>query len=329
MRRLAWPSANSKPPGLTARLVVAAIIGIVAGAYYWWGILRFAPSLGGDFAQNWMAARSVLAGQDPIVATARSGWPWPLYYPMPAHLISIAFSWLPFVEAECLFAGTGAGLLAFGMSERAWWGLLVFLTPSFLHAYFYAQWSPLLTGAMLIPALGGLLAAKPSTGLAYFFSRPSWKGALGAATLVGVCFAIRPGWVGEWRGAISSADAIIAPIMRPGGFLLLAALPFWRRADARLLIGLALVPHRTLFYETVPLFTVPRTFRQMAVLVILSSIAATWLLLSPDFAPDEVAQLTGSWPVMLTCLYLPALALALWNARTISPSKAQAALSVE
>jgi hypothetical protein len=248
---------------------------------------------------------------------------------MPAHLIAMAFSWLPFVKAECLFVGTGAGLLAFGMSKRAWWGLLIFLTPSFLHAYFYAQWSPLLTGAMLIPALGGLLAAKPSTGLAYFFSRPSWKGALGAAILAGVCFAIRPGWVGEWREAISGAGAIIAPIMRPGGFLLLLALPFWRRADARLLIGLALVPHRTMFYETVPLFSIPRTFRQMAVLVILSSVAAIWLLMGPDFAPDEVAQLAGSWPVMLTCLYLPALVLALSNARTTPRSKPHAAVMAE
>jgi hypothetical protein len=297
-------------------VISALIIACATGVYYWWGVLHASPYLGGDFELNWIAARAVMAGQDPFAVVAASGWAWPLYYPMPAQLIAMTFSWLPFVPAECLFVGVSAGVLAFGMTRHAWWGLLVFLTPSFLHAYFHAQWSPLLTGAMLLPVLGGLLAAKPSTGLAYFFSRPSWKGALGAAGLIVASFAVRPGWVGEWLGAISGANAIVAPITRPGGFLLLMALPFWRRADARLLIGLALVPHRTLFYETLPLFTVPRTFRQMAILVIFATLAATWLLAIPSVATDELSAMKQAWPVLLICTYLPALVMALWNART-------------
>jgi hypothetical protein len=284
--------------------------------YYWWGVLRFAPRFGGDFAMNWIGARAIIAGQDPITVVAQAGWQWPLYYPLPAQVVSMAFAWMPFTMAECVYVGTGAAILSFAMTRHAWWGLLIFLTPSFLHAYFNAQWSPLLTGAMMLPALGGLLVAKPSTGLAYFFSRPSWKGAIGIAILVGVSFILRPGWVSEWQRAISGAHAIIAPIMRPGGFLLLLALPFWRRADARLIIGLALVPHRTLFYETLPLFTIPKTFRQMATLVILAAAAALALFLGPDFGPNEIAQLDGQWPALLGGLYLPALAMMLWNARS-------------
>jgi hypothetical protein len=288
---------------------------MASGVYYWWGVLHAAPHLGGDFELNWIAARAVMAGHNPVEAAAAAGWPWPLYYPLPAQLVSIPFAWLPFVPAECLFVGTSAGILAFAITGRAWWGLLIFLTPSFLHAYYHAQWSPLLTGAMMLPILGGLLAAKPSTGLAYFFSRPSWKGAAGVAALVILSFIVRASWLGEWRGAIAGADAIVAPITRPGGFLLLMALPFWRRAEARLLIGLALVPHRTLLYETLPLFTIPRTFRQMAVLVICAALAAVSLLLSPDSGPRETAQLADSWPVLLVCLYLPALFMMLWTAR--------------
>jgi hypothetical protein len=323
------PASGHRHPSLAGRAAVSIAIALATGVYYWWGVLRFAPPLAGDFAQNWMAARSVLAGHNPVIDVARSGWGWPLYYPMPAHLVSMAFAWLPFIKAECLFVGAGAGLLAFGMSRHAWWGLLIFLTPSFLHAYFYAQWSPLLTGAMLIPVLGGLLTATPSTGLAYFFSRPSWKGALGAAIVVGACFAIRPGWVGEWAGAIAGANAIIPPVMRPGGFLLLLALPFWRRSDARLLLGLALVPHRTLFYETVPLFTIPRTFRQMATLVILAAATALALYLGPDFGPSEIDQLAGQWPALLAGLYLPALAVALWNARAVQRATPASAAGTE
>jgi hypothetical protein len=228
------------------------------------------------------------------------------------------FALLPFAAAECLFVGVSAGLLTFAMTARAWWGLLIFLTPSFLHAFLHAQWSPLLTAAMLMPAIGGLLVCKPSTGLAYFFSRPTVKGAAGAALLVGLSFLFRPTWVGDWLGTLSGAEAIRAPISRPGGFLLLMALPFWRRADARLLIGLALVPHRTMFYETLPLFTIPRTFRQMAILVILCAIAAAWLLALPDFAPGEAGHMKGAWPALLSCLYLPSLVTTLWNARAAS-----------
>lgn len=298
------------------RLGAAMAIGIAAAVYYWWGILRFAPQLSGDFAQNWIAARAILGDRNPVSAVADAGWQWPLFYPMPAHLVSAMFAWLPFMEAECLFVGTGAGVLAFAMTSRNWFGLLVFITPSFLHGYYHAQWTALLTGAMLLPWLSGLLVAKPSTGLAYFFSRPSWKGAIGATILLALSFILRPGWVGEWRGTIAGGDAIIPPLMRPGGFLLLLALPFWRRVDARLLIGLALVPHRTLFYETLPLFTIPRTFRQMAVLVILSSVAAGWLLLVQYPPSDEIASIRHAWPALLVCLYLPALTMAMWNART-------------
>lgn len=301
-------------PRLRMRLLVASIVASAMGSYYWWGVLRTPPHLAGDFTLNWIAARAVLAGHNPVAVAATSGWQWPLYYPLPAQLVSIPFALLPFIASECVYVGVGAGVLAFAMTRHRWWGLLIFLTPSFLHAYYNAQWTPLLTGAMLLPWLSGILAVKPSTGLAYFFSRPSWKGFAGALALVLLCFLVRPSWVGDWLGAISHASAIIPPIVRPGGFLLLIALPFWRRADARLLVGLALVPHRTLFYEALPLFTIPRTFRQMASLVIIAAVAAVWLRFEVAVGPDEVTQMAAQWPVLLVCLYLPALAMLIRNA---------------
>lgn len=306
---------DAQRPGMRNRLLVATVVAALAGTYYWWGVLHAAPRAGGDFEVNWIAARAVMHGRDPMAAVAQSGWKWPLYYPMPAQLVAMAFAWMSFVPAECLFVATGAGVLAFGMTREAWWGLLVFLTPSYLHAYYHAQWSPLLTGAMLIPLLGGLLAAKPSIGLACFGSRPSWPAALGAAVLIAASFIVAPHWLADWRGAVHDAPHIISPVLRPGGFLLLAALPFVRRADARLLVGLALVPHIMMFYETVPLFTIPRSFRQMAILVILSSVAAGVMLALPDFPPGYIAFQQGAWSVLLTLLYLPALTMVLFNNR--------------
>jgi hypothetical protein len=275
------------------------------------------PIFAGDFTQNWVAARAVLVRDNPVEAVARFGWPWPLYYPMPAHLISLSISWLPFPVAESVFVGAGTGLLAFGMTARAWWGLLVFMSASYFHAYFHAQWSPLLVGAMLTPWLGGLVVAKPSVGLAYFLSHPTWKAAAGGAFLVALSFIIAPGWVQQWRSAIAVAPHILPPIIRPGGFLLLAALPFWRRSDARLLIGLALVPHVTMLYETVALFTIPRSFRQMAILVILSSFAAILILYVAPLGPPDTERYAEMWPVLLITLYLPALTMMFWNARHI------------
>ena len=318
----AQASPRSATPSLSARLMVAALIAIVASLYYWWGVKHADPGFYGDYVQHWIGAHAVLRGENPADAVSQAGWPFPLYYPLPTELIAIAFAWLPYVPSECLFVGVGAGVLALGMTRHRWWGLLVFLTPSFFHAYYFSQWSPLLTGAMLLPALGGLLVAKPSTGLAMFFSQPSWKGATGAAVLIAISFLVRPEWVGEWRGALSGPLTSIPPLVRPGGFLLLLALPFWRRADARLLIGLAVVPYRTVLYETVPLFTIPQTFRQMASLVLLSACAVAVPSLDPNLAiRSETTRLADRWPVLLACLYLPALLMMLWNVRRSSPSE--------
>jgi hypothetical protein len=310
--------SDPNPPSAPAqiqRLLAAAAIGVAAGFYFWTRVRAGGLGAGGDFEVNWIAARAVGVAANPVTAVSSAGWPWPLYYPMPAHLVSLLFAWLPFPAAESLFVAVGAGLLAFGMTRRAWWGLLIFLSASYFHAFFHAQWSPLLVGAMLTPWLGGLLAAKPSVGLAYFFSRPSWKAVAGGLLLILISFLVEPGWIGQWRNAIAGASHISPPVMRPGGFVLLAALPFWRRADARLLIGLALVPHVTMLYETVPLFTIPRSFRQMAVLVILSAVAAVTLLFVAPLGPPDIQRYAEMWPVLLVTLYVPALVMVLWNAR--------------
>lgn len=197
---------------------------------------------GGDFVIQWLAARALAAGSSPYEAVATSGWAWPYYYPGPAAVVTLLVAWMPLGLAHAVFAGISSGVLAFGVTRRYWWGLLIFLTPAFLHGFYHAQWAPLLVGAMLFPLASGLLVVKPSIGLAYYFARPSVRGAIVGSSLVLLSLAIRPSWPTEWREAISGASHIIPPLARPGGVFLLLALPFCRRADARLLVGLACVP---------------------------------------------------------------------------------------
>jgi hypothetical protein len=305
----------NQSPALRTRATVATLIGIGACLYFWTGVRHAGLGAGGDFEVNWIAARAVAAHTDPVASVARAGWPWPLYYPMPAHLVSLLFAWLPLPAAEALFVGAGAGLLALGITARAWWGLLVFLSMSYAHAYYHAQWSPLLVGAMLLPGASWLLVAKPTIGLAYFLSRPNWIAVAGGAALITISFAVAPDWIGQWREAVAGAHHIVPPILRPGGFVLLLALPFWRRSDARLLVGLALVPHVTMLYETVPLFAIPRSFRQMAVLVVLSVVGALVLRRVAPLGPPDIVRYANMWPVLLATLYGPALVMMLWNAR--------------
>ena len=53
----------------------------------------------------------------------------------------------------------------------------------------------------------------------------------------------------------------------------------------------------------------------MAILVVLSSVAAGVMLALPDFPPGYIAFQQGAWSVLLTLLYLPALTMVLFNNR--------------
>jgi hypothetical protein len=167
-----------------------------------------------------------------------------------------------------------------------------------------SQWSLLLTGAALMPACGGLLVAKPTVGLALFAAYPRWRTAIGCAALLALSFAILPGWVPEWRSTLATAPHVVAPITRPGGLLVLLALANWKRADARLLVALACVPHTTAPYETIPLFLIPATWLQAWSLWTLAVLAyvAQWAS-GPYFSQAEYWASGARWIVLL--MYLP------------------------
>jgi hypothetical protein len=174
------------------------------------------------------------------------------------------------------------------------------------------QWSPLMSAALVVPVVGLVFVGKPTIGAALFIARPSWWPIVGGVVFGGIAFALHPGWVGDWLGAIRANDALWspavpyhAPIQMPGGFLALLCLLRWRRPEARLVAALACVPQNLVLYEALPLFLVPRTFTETAALVGLSYVmfwAMQWTLGSP--APT-VAYVDLSAQLMVPLMYLP------------------------
>ena len=201
-------------------------------------------------------------------------WKWPLYYPLPAVVMMAPIGLVPVVVARVLFAGLSAGLLAFAITRDGYGRLPLLLSISFVTAVELVQWSPLLTAAMLLPSLAWVAVAKPNLGVAmaaYVFSpRVIAVMVAGAVVLLLISFALQPGWLAPWLANVRSAPHFVAPIMRPGGFLLLAALLRWRRPEARLLAALACVPQTPTFYDHVFVFVVPRTTRESLVLTVLT-----------------------------------------------------------
>ena len=278
------------------------------------------PPTSSDIDQVWVAARALLDGRNPFQAVIDAGRGSPvgyslyyaLYYPLPAVLLVVPLARLPLELARAIWAGLGAALFT-AAGLRYGRGLLVaLLSASFLNTVLQGQWSTYLTAAAILPWLGFVWVGKPSVSAALFLGFPSRQAIIGGVILVVLSLLVRPTWPGEWLGAIRSA-ALLPPVARPGGVLLLLALLRWRLPEGRLLAALACVPHTLGLYESLPLFLIPRSRWQGYLLAILSYAAAFCAVLlypQPEGQPVE-AVLAYRWPVMFACLYVPALLMVL------------------
>jgi hypothetical protein len=105
----------------------------------------------------------------------------------------------------------------------------------------------------------------------------------------------------------------VAPVLRPGGWLLLLALIRWRTPEGRLLAALACVPQTGGLYDTLPLFLTIRHRAQGYALAALGFVPAV-LIASMRRHPLPLAEeLAREWPTLLP-LYLAALGFVLWPA---------------
>lgn len=292
-------------PSRRARILAAIAIGEICA------VLAWAIQYGGrtDWAQIWFGARALMHGISPydVVGPGRAfEWQFPLLYPLPAIVIGVPFALAPLAAAVGLFAGCSAALLAFALTREHWYRLLLLLSAPFLLAMLSAQWSMLLTAAVLLPPLGFILVAKPTVGAALWLYRPSRWSVLGGTLLVLVSLAARPTWPREWLVTLAHTGHMVVPIMHAGGPLLLLALLRWRRPEARLLIALACVPQTALLYEMVPLMLIPATLGELTLFIALSYAVFGWWAHLRPFATvaDSVA---ASVHMVVPLLYLPCL----------------------
>ena len=294
-------------PSRSTRAAIATAVALAAVAYVV-AYARANPDFVSDFDQLWAGARALWDGKDPYRVVGPRGsflWKWPLYYPAPAVILLAPLGLLPVVAARAVFTAVSAGLFAFAITRDGYGRLILLLSISFVTAVELVQWSPLLAAAMLLPSAAWVAVAKPNLGVAmaaYSLSRRVLVIMLvGAAVLTTVSLVILPGWPREWWANVRSAPHFVAPIMRPGGFLLLAVIARWRRPEARLLAALACIPQTPTFYDHVLVFVVARTARESLVLVVLSFVVYFSVAFAPPF---ETFQQWGDFVANATNLFI-------------------------
>ncbi len=314
------------------RVLVACGVASVSAFLAWlfWHSDLPAPGQRSDIAQTWYAARAWWAGRNPYLEIGPGlafEWPWRLYYPFPAILVLLPFAWLPMAIVDPLFIGISTGLLAWALTRSQLQDprLLVFLSLPFLVAFQASQWAPLLTAAALLPYGAPLLICKPTLGLALLAYQPTLKrvGLVAGFGLVSVL--IWPDWLRHWWAVAREADHITAPLLRPGGFLMLTALLAWRMPAARFLLVLSVLPQSWVIYEAVALFLVVTTVNEAALLWLLTTLTFVvhyhWIFAQSDFSP---ANTYWAGCVVVWLLYLPMTALVLW--RHYSPAMRSASV---
>jgi hypothetical protein len=293
------------------RYGLALLAGVVAAVVCWLAY-RLPPPSTSDFEPVWIGTRALISGLDPYAVVPTAGTRYPLYYPLPAVLLGSPFGAFSFPAARVLWAAVcGATFTLAALHYRR--GLVTaLLSANLLNAVVQGQWSPLLTAAAVLPALSWVWAAKPSIGAALFVAYPSRRALFGCLLLTGISLAVFPAWPLRWADALRETNHI-APIVRPGGIVLLLALVRWREAEGRLLAALACVPQTIGLYETLPLFLIPKTRWQGYALAGLSYVAAFGQAVAMPRLPGMTweAMNASRWPFIFLLLYLPALLMVL------------------
>lgn len=301
---------SSSAPGIRARVAFAIAIALLA-ALLCYGNTLTPWGRPADFGQSWFGARAILAGRDPYSLVGPGlayDWPWPLFYPATSFIVAMPFAVLPQLPASLAFVFLSCGLLAFAVTETGWQRAPMFGSAAFIFAAGSAQWSPLFTAALTIPALAVAFAAKPTIGLALAAagSMRLRQYALGGALLtVLLSLALFPSWPVEWLANLRRAPHIVSPLFRLGGVTILLALLRWKRPEARLIIALACVPQTGAWYEALPLFLVADTFHETMTLSVLSCLG--FLLYYPLMDAGSDVQVNHDIGALIVAfVYLPA-----------------------
>jgi hypothetical protein len=275
------------------------------------------PDFVSDFDQVWAGAQALLQGSNPYdtVGPGRDfDWRWPLYYPLPALLVTAPLGLLPVIGARAAFAGLSAALLGWAITRDGWQRLPIFISVSFLVTIELGQWSALYAAAFFIPQLAAIGVAKPNLGAALAAGDRSGRSTIwlagGAIVLLGASFIIQPGWHEPWLQNVREAPHFRPPVLRPLGFLLLLALLKWRRPEARWLLAISIVPLPPSFYDQLLLAVVCITFRESLIFAASTCVLFFYVGFNTP-QPDYLAwgRIVGNGTVWIC--YLPVLVMVL------------------
>lgn len=300
------------------RVLIATVFGLLAGGVGYYLLVNHGRAAN-DFSWPLFGARDLLQGLNPYETAISDEHPFraPLYYPLPALLLAIPVTWLLPAVAGATFMGLSSALLAYAIiRQRAWHLLPIFLSAPFIVALRVGQWGPLMLAVALLPlSWRFLLICKPNLGLVLFAYNPSRRVAVGAVLFGLASLLIMPEWPFWWLASTSLSVGTHTPaVLTLPGIFLLAAVLFWRKPEGRLLLAMALVPQHAYWYDALPLWLIPQTWRQSLLLSLTSIIGFTATsLLIPGIGTTTSTQAVLPW--LLTSVHLPALAILLWRYR--------------
>jgi hypothetical protein len=302
------------------RIILAIIIGL-ASTVMSYLLLKWRGYGAGDFTWPLGGASALLHGINPYTNPKFGpGKTYPygdlLFYPLPAVLVALPFTALPRYLAGALFYGIGSGLLGYAITRDGYARLPIFLSAPFFVGAYVAQWSPLITAAAILPWLLPLAFAKPNMGLAIGVAYPNVRAFIATAVIFALSLIVMPSWPKLWLHNLSGTHHP-SPILILPGILLLAAAIAWRRPAGRLLLFMAIVPQLTFFYDQLPLWLIPKTWRQSMVLSISSWVAyGGWAWF--HWNDKMMAQVFYAGPWIVAFIYMSALGLVLWQERQLT-----------
>lgn len=291
------------------RLLVSIYIGVMAFALA--AAYRvYVQEAVGDLYFPFCAAGALVHGVDPYGGACRIMWQGAIFPPNPLTTAMVAVPFLPLggIGAVTLWA-VGVGLLSYGlMQDRAWWRLLVLLSPPVWVALQWLQWSPLLAAVYLLPGLLPLTLIKPQIGFPVALLRITWRRALGCVGFLALSLAIDPTWPLRWLPQTRSYDGFIPLLLFPLGPLLLLALLRWRDERARLLFLMACMPQRG-WYDLTLLWLIPQDPRELVLLLTVG-----WLGYGLCWFVSPRIAITGLVYLIALALVLQPVFSALWRA---------------
>jgi hypothetical protein len=278
---------------------VAGIVGFIA-AY----AVMSRPDQPGDFLYWYTAAKVLVSGGNPYEAIPTLNperFATGFFYPLPAVLLTVPFSFLPYRLAGPLFVALTSSLVGYGVAKQGLHRLWLLAGAPFIVSAASGTWSIAVTAAALFPILGFLACAKPNAGIAAFLYRPSRKMVVGCLVLIVLSFVVWPGWLRAWLGEVGGVQNRVIPILTPAGPFLLLALTRWRRRETRLLLGYACVPQAPWFYDQLILTLIPATQLEA-----INYAFTTQLTLAIWIVFNGVLWTHGNW-LLAAVLYLPPL----------------------